>query len=52
MVCPPVSAWRLHRAWPQARFEMVEDAGHAASEPGTRAALVAATERFKHTGTL
>jgi proline iminopeptidase len=52
VVCPPVSAWRLHQAWPQARFEMVEDAGHAASEPGTRAALVAATERFKNTGTL
>lgn len=52
VVCPPVSAWRLHQAWPQARLEMVEDAGHAASEPGTRAALVAATERFKRSGTL
>ncbi|MBC7575708.1 MAG: prolyl aminopeptidase [Herminiimonas sp.] len=47
IVCPPVSAWRLHQAWPQARLEMVDDAGHAAFEPGTARALMAATERFR-----
>ncbi len=52
VVCPPKSAYRLHRAWPEASFEMVEDAGHAAFEPGIASALVAATERFKHTGAL
>jgi proline iminopeptidase len=31
---------------------MIEDAGHAAFEPGITQALVAATERFKFTGTL
>ncbi|MDI1244760.1 MAG: prolyl aminopeptidase [Rhodoferax sp.] len=52
VVCPALSAWRLHEAWPQASFDMIEDAGHAAFEPGIAAALVAATEKFKLTGTL
>lgn len=46
-VCPPVSAYRLHQAWPQARLHIIADAGHAAQEPGTAAALVAATEQFR-----
>ncbi len=46
-VCPPVSAYRLHEAWPQARLRIIADAGHAALEPGTAAALVAATEQFR-----
>ena len=52
VVCPPLSAWRLHQAWPEASFLMVEDAGHAAFEPGIAAALVAATDRFKRSGAL
>jgi proline iminopeptidase len=52
VVCPALSAWRLHQAWPEASFQMIEDAGHAAFEPGIAQALVAATERFKLTGTL
>jgi proline iminopeptidase len=31
---------------------MIEDAGHAAFEPGIAQALVAATEKFRKTGTL
>lgn len=46
-VCPPVSAWRLHRAWPGSVLRLIADAGHAALEPGTAAALVAATEQFR-----
>ncbi len=46
-VCPPSAAWRLHQAWPQARLHMIADAGHAAMEPGTALALVAATEQFR-----
>ncbi len=46
-VCTPMmTAWDLHRAWPEAEFVVVDDAGHAASEPGIAAALVAATDRF------
>jgi proline iminopeptidase len=50
VVCPIRSAWRLHQAWPEASFEIVEDAGHAAFEPGIASALVAATERFRRQG--
>ena len=52
VVCPPRSAWRLHQAWPKASFLMIEDAGHSGFEPGIATALVAATERFRQTGTL
>lgn len=50
VVCPPRAAYRLHQAWPEARFQMIEDAGHSAFEPGIAAALVAATDRFKRQG--
>jgi proline iminopeptidase len=43
---PPQTAWDLHRAWPEAEFFMIPDAGHAASEPGIVDALVRATDRF------
>ncbi|MBN9202342.1 MAG: prolyl aminopeptidase [Microbacterium chocolatum] len=46
-VCTPMmTAWDLHRAWPEADFVVVPDAGHAASEPGIATALRAATDRF------
>ncbi len=42
-VCTPArTAWDLHRAWPEAEFILVPDAGHAWSEPGIRTALLAA----------
>ncbi len=47
MVCPPLSAHELHRAWPEAAFRMVADAGHSAMEPGIAAALVAAADAFR-----
>ena len=47
MCCPVVTAWALHRRWPEADFHIVPDAGHAAMEPGTRSLLVAATDRFR-----
>lgn len=46
VVCPPVSAWRLKQAWPEAELKLIPDAGHAASEPSNRTALVTATDRF------
>lgn len=49
MVCPIMSADDLARAWPEARYVVVPDAGHSALEPGIRSALVGATERFKDT---
>ena len=46
MACPPETAWALHRAWPQARFEMIEGAGHAFNEPGILDALIRAADGF------
>ncbi len=46
-VCPIVSADDLHRAWPEAEYIIVPDAGHSAWEPGICAALVKAAEKFK-----
>ena len=50
MVCPIVTADELARAWPEAEYAVVPDAGHSAMEPGIRAQLVAATERMKRLG--
>jgi proline iminopeptidase len=47
MVCPIRSADRLARAWPEANYVIVPDAGHSAMEPGIREQLVLATERMK-----
>ena len=44
IICPFESAWELHKAWPRAEFEIIKDAGHAASEPGITDALIRATD--------
>ena len=46
-VCPIVSADDLHRAWPEAEYHIIPDAGHSAWEPGICAALIRACEKFK-----
>lgn len=46
IVCPIMSAWELHRAWPEAQLKIIPDAGHSISEPGIIDALVEATDRF------
>jgi proline iminopeptidase len=47
VVCPMESAWALHRAWPEADFRIIPDAGHSAYEPGNTSALIEATDRFR-----
>ncbi|HCP00625.1 MAG: prolyl aminopeptidase [Alphaproteobacteria bacterium] len=47
MVCPIETAERLARAWPEAEFVIVPDAGHSALERGTREALMLAVEGLK-----
>jgi proline iminopeptidase len=47
MVCPIMAADALSRAWPNAQYRIVPDAGHSSMEPGIRTALVRATEDFK-----
>jgi proline iminopeptidase len=48
VVTPMETAWALHRAWPEAHFVVVPDAGHTATEPGLADALISATDRFAH----
>jgi len=47
IVCPPETAYELHRNWPAAQFIMVPDAGHASSEPGIASELIKATNAFR-----
>jgi len=46
VVCPARSAWDLQRAWPEARLEIVPDAGHSALEAGITHRLIEATDSF------
>ncbi|MHC8492050.1 prolyl aminopeptidase [Thalassospira sp. SM2505] len=46
VVCPPTSAFALKDAWPEATLVIVDDAGHAASEPGIVRELVRAMDQF------
>ena len=46
VVCPMVSAWDLHREFPEADFEVVQDAGHSMTEEGIAAKLVEYTNKF------
>lgn len=50
VVCPMISAWDLHRVWPEAELVIVPDAGHSAFEFGNSKALVAATDRYAELG--
>jgi len=43
---PAATAWELHKAWPEARFIMVPDAGHAFTEPGILHHLIETTDAF------
>lgn len=45
--CTPMqTAWALHKALPHAAFHIVDDAGHAVSEPGIEKILIDTTNRF------
>lgn len=44
MCCPTENAWLLHQAWPRAELQIVDAAGHAASEPAITSALVTACD--------
>lgn len=47
VVCPMVSAWELHRAWPEASLHIVPDAGHSSMEAGIIDQLVRATDHYR-----
>lgn len=46
VVCPVRSAWELSRAWSRAELQIIPDAGHSATEPGTLRALLSAVQRY------
>ncbi len=46
VVCPMESAWELHKAWPEAHFKVIDDAGHSLSEKGITSYLIQATDSF------
>lgn len=46
VICPPHIAYGLTEAWPASELVIIDDAGHALSEPGITSALVEATDRF------
>lgn len=47
MVCPIITANRLHQLWPEADYIVVPDGGHSALDPPIRSRLIEATENFK-----
>lgn len=49
MICPPGTAWNLHRNWPGSTFELVPLAGHALSEPGITRELVHVMDQLRGT---
>lgn len=46
MCTPATTAWDLHRAWPEAEFRMIADAGHSLKEAGILDAIIETTDRF------
>ncbi|MGI5492851.1 prolyl aminopeptidase [Microtetraspora malaysiensis] len=46
MCTPAVTAWDLHRAWPESELHIADDAGHAYTEPNILDRLIEATDRF------
>jgi proline iminopeptidase len=46
-VCPPVTAWELHRAWPDSTLLLLPQAGHAVTDRGVLDALLEATDEFR-----
>ncbi len=47
MICPVVTAEKLHKAWPEADYIIVPDGGHSAMDPTICARLIEAMEHAK-----
>jgi len=50
VIAPMEAAWELHKAWPEANFRIVENAGHSIYDPYNSRELVAATNHFVNEG--
>jgi proline iminopeptidase len=47
---PLSNAWELKRVWRRAELVVVDEAGHAAQQPGIASGIVRATDGFARTG--
>ncbi len=47
VVCPIKTAYKLHKAWPEADYIIVPDAGHASTDTSLQSRLIEATENAK-----
>ncbi len=47
IICPMISAQKLHAAWPEADYVIVPDAGHSFLDPTIRSRLIEATDNGK-----
>ncbi len=47
IICPPITAYKLHQKLMQSKLWIIEAAGHSAAEPGIEAALVKAAREFE-----
>jgi proline iminopeptidase len=47
VICPPKTAYLLHKAMPRSQLWIIEAAGHSGGEPGIQAALVRAVRTFE-----
>jgi proline iminopeptidase len=47
VICPPVSAWRLHQRMPKSKLVIVEEAGHSETDGGIARAIIEAAAEFE-----
>jgi proline iminopeptidase len=47
VICPPITAYRLHQKLPKSKLIIVEKAGHTAMEPGIQRELLLAAREFE-----
>ncbi|MFH1417760.1 MAG: prolyl aminopeptidase [Planctomycetota bacterium] len=50
MICPPITAYRLHKRLPKSKLIITENAGHSEAEETTTRALVEAVAAFEPSG--
>jgi proline iminopeptidase len=46
IISPPESSYRLHKVWPGATYQVVEDGGHSSRQPTMAHALIQATKGY------
>lgn len=47
VICPPITAYKLHKKMAKSKLWIIEKAGHSSSEPGIQSALVRAVKEFE-----